>query len=408
MRKIKIVFIGDKWISAEHLNGKLYPKIEVISLPEHYPVQNLDYIGDFDLLIFNLTCTCMEAMSKLEHIRHTYIRLPLLVAVEEQAKAIDLFPLNNIGITDYIFSSFDAETVETVINIHLEQRSGHPFWPRWMPGNGQLNFVAPAFREMAGVSPILPNETAAMQVRFFGPLQLQYQGQIINLPKGNKLRSILANLLYEVPKKVSRHQLLQRFWSDIDTASASNNLSVNLCNLRKYLKTALQNSIPLLHCDQERCYITPELSLKSDVEVFNGLYYKAREYKKNQCPAEAVACLLKAVDLYRADFLDDLREESWVIFIRETLLERYIGMLEYIAQWQLEQYEYGEAVETLRRILQKDDCAERVHRQLIDCLLQSGKAEAALRQYRECQRILLEKMRRKPEVATQDLVKAWA
>jgi DNA-binding SARP family transcriptional activator len=399
----KVLIIGNTWVHAEVLHGHLPTRPEIFSLPQQYPVQQLDFMGDFHVVILNVDKTQEQNISeKLYTLRKSHPNVPVLLALPAQIPAIEVVSL---GATDYIFSCFDrsmiCEMVDRYLTSHTQQGW---FWNQLLDRQRNLHFVSPALQMSAKLNP--GEASADLYAHLTGSFRVTHKGVTVALPKGSRLRGLLAILLHAHPTGLTRRQLIRHFWPDIDSASANNNLSVNLHNLRKKLKEAF-NETPVIFCEDDKYFINPDLLTDSDLAQADQCYDQGMAHRQRREDVEAEALFERALRVCNGDFLEDMQDESWTIYIREKWMERCIIMLEFLATRQQQQQNWAAAVQTLRAILLKDACIERLHRQIIMCFLHLDKPDEAVRQYQECVRVMSEKMRRKPDAATLQLVQAW-
>ena len=111
------------------------------------------------------------------------------------------------------------------------------------------------------------------------------------------------------------------------------------------------------------------------------------------CP-ECLPPLTEAVKLYRGDFMagfglrDSVAFDDWQFFQSESLRRELAGALERLARGRGALGEWEAAVAHARRWLSIDVLHEPAHRMLMMLYAFSGERAAALRQYRECVRIL--------------------
>ena len=111
------------------------------------------------------------------------------------------------------------------------------------------------------------------------------------------------------------------------------------------------------------------------------------------CPA-CIPALSEAVSLYRDDFLagfglrDSFAFDDWQFFQAEELRRELAGALERLARGHAEAREWDPAIGHARRLLLLDPLHEPAHRLLMHLYALAGERAAALRQYRECARVL--------------------
>jgi DNA-binding SARP family transcriptional activator len=137
-------------------------------------------------------------------------------------------------------------------------------------------------------------------------------------------------------------------------------------------------------------------SVLVDVDRFHGLLAACRAHghaASEVCP-ECLPPLEKAVGLYRDDFMsgfglrDSAAFDDWQFFQGESLRRELADALERLAGGRAAGGEWEPAIAHARRWLALDSLHEPAHRLLMALYAWSGQRAAALRQYRECTKVL--------------------
>ncbi|MDQ4126586.1 MAG: AAA family ATPase [Actinomycetota bacterium] len=133
-----------------------------------------------------------------------------------------------------------------------------------------------------------------------------------------------------------------------------------------------------------------------DVDRFQDLLAGCRTHGHAEgevCP-DCLPPLSEAVALYRDDFMagfglrDSVAFDDWQFFQSESLRRELAGALETLARGLAARGEWEPAISHARRWLAMDALHEPAHRLLMQLYAWSDQRAAALRQYRECVRIL--------------------
>ena len=125
-----------------------------------------------------------------------------------------------------------------------------------------------------------------------------------------------------------------------------------------------------------------------DSENFEKLVSKGRVLQDKNRYEEAVQCYDEAQCLYRGDYLEQDVYDDWCAEERVRLGEIYMEMMTRKAECHAEQNEYDKAVDVCRKGLVKDCCRESLHRSLMKYLVQLGRTDSAIAQFRQCQTVL--------------------
>jgi DNA-binding SARP family transcriptional activator len=133
-----------------------------------------------------------------------------------------------------------------------------------------------------------------------------------------------------------------------------------------------------------------------DVDRFHDLLAECRTHghgESDVCPA-CLPPLSEAVALYRGDFLagfglrDSAAFDDWQFFQAEELRRELAGALERLSHGHGARGEWEAAISYVRRWVALDPLHEPAHRWLMQLYAWAGQRASALRQYRECVRIL--------------------
>jgi DNA-binding SARP family transcriptional activator len=227
-----------------------------------------------------------------------------------------------------------------------------------------------------------------LKIYLLGTIRLERDGAGVEFDT-RKADALLAYLAI-TGEPARRDSLAALLWPDYDTSSARAALRRTLSALRKGIGEHLVES------SYENIGLAAGAAIWVDVLVFRGLL---TAIKTHVHPAEAdcdqcLADLVQAADLYRGDFLsgfglrDSAAFDDWQFFQADELRQELAWVLEKLTLAYARRGEYESAIASARRWLALDQLREEAHRQLMRLYAWSGQRNAALRQYRECVRIL--------------------
>ncbi|MBE7468876.1 MAG: hypothetical protein DPW09_07320 [Anaerolineae bacterium] len=217
-----------------------------------------------------------------------------------------------------------------------------------------------------------------------GPPRIEVDGAPVEINR----RKVVALLVYlaVTGETHTRDALATLFWPDNDQTQAR-------AALRRALSVLNQHLGDWLEIDREMVGLKPGAEVWLDVECFNNLTITSLKRETDLAPAD-LEQLAEAAGLYRDDFLAGftLRDcpsfDEWQFFQSERLRQKLAAVLERLADAYSRRYEFEPAIAYARRWLLLDPLHEPAHRQLMSLYLATNQRAAALRQYRECTRIL--------------------
>ena len=223
-----------------------------------------------------------------------------------------------------------------------------------------------------------------MEFRILGPLEVEQDGT--SLPLGSRQpRTVLAVLLLNANRVVSRDRLIDAVWGADPPERAANALQVYVSQLRK----ALGRDVIVT---QQPGYVVRIEPDALDLSRFEALLADAAG-----ADAESAATSLRAaLALWRGPALADLDDIPVLDVERRRLEELRLGALEGRVEADLERGEHLRLVPELEALVAEHPLRERLRGQLMLALYRSGRQAEALAVYRRGQRLLAEELGLEP------------
>ena len=186
-----------------------------------------------------------------------------------------------------------------------------------------------------------------------------------------------------------RDELAALLWPDYDDINARAALRRTLSVLKKALdSTGLIVTRDTVGLDASQVWV--------DVTEFQRLIKSCRQHGHDteELCDKCLANLDEAASLYRGDFLlgfslrDSLEFEDWQSFQTESLRRELSAILERLIRGNEDFRHFESAITIARRWLAIDPLQESAHRALMRLYAATGDRTSALRQFRECLRVL--------------------
>ncbi len=228
------------------------------------------------------------------------------------------------------------------------------------------------------------HDQAQIYIYVSGRFRIEKQTQTLQLST-RKTESLLAYLVLH-PGSHGREKLAALFWGDSSDTEARNSLRNALSVLNKKIGR------DLLSVDRQSVSINPDYPLWVDV-----LEFESQAVEFLAAPASDLNQV--NIELYTNDLLMDLYDE-WIFPLREHYRSLFIKTLLQLTQQMRSQSEYEKAIEHAYKVITFDPSNERAHQQIMFCHAAVGNRNAALEQYKECQRILTEELGVEPAPET--------
>jgi DNA-binding SARP family transcriptional activator len=209
-----------------------------------------------------------------------------------------------------------------------------------------------------------------LRIYTFGGLRIERDGQPVQLsPK--KARDLLAYLITFRDRSHPRAVLAGTLWPDLPETKARRRLSDTLWRIRDALGDYVET-------DRERIWLNTDAIHWLDVDVFERWLQEMEGTAKS---GDAhLPDLASFTQLYLGPFLDGLYDD-WVLLERERLRERWLVLLEQLAESYRAAHQPEAAIEAARALLQADPWHEPGVRLLMALLSDRGRAGEALQVY---------------------------
>lgn len=238
----------------------------------------------------------------------------------------------------------------------------------------------------------------ALEVRLFGGVGVSLNGgPTISFPT-RWAGGLLAYLALNKGRPIHRDVVAAQFWPEETDQRARKRLRNALWRVRSTMEP---HGVPpgsfLTVTGRTLCLEREGVWL--DVEEFDGrMVLIRREVEEEARLLNLAAC----VDLYRGDFMDG-HDYEWCVYERERLRLVFVSALEHLLESHLEGGDLRQAIVVGQSILRIDPLREHIHRMVMICHHLRGNRPLAIRQYRECIRVLDEELSVPPMKETQNL-----
>ena len=247
---------------------------------------------------------------------------------------------------------------------------------------------------------------ARLILSLFGPPRIECDGNQVNTDTRKAIALMAYLAVTQQPH--SRDTLAALLWPEHDQPHARATLRRTLSALHKALQGAW------LRIDRETIALEQQEAFWLDIDEFriNIATYRAHHRQPDETCATCLACLNRAVELYKDDFMagfslaDSAPFEDWQFYQADSLRRELAGALEQLVLRYSIRADFGRAVTHARRLLALDPLHEPAHRYLMQLYAWSGQRAAAIQQYRECVKLLNEELGVAPLEATSDLYAA--
>jgi two-component SAPR family response regulator len=201
---------------------------------------------------------------------------------------------------------------------------------------------------------------------------------------------------------VTRDEIFQTFWPDLSVKEATNVFHVTKRKIteRLSMKVSETGSYELTQYSSGFYMPSEKIVRHYDVSDFEDAVEKATMSTDER---EEVALLMRAIDLYKAPFLQQI-EMKWVAERRATLRQQYatalIGMGRIWKRRGDDQRTLGYFTRALKEMPERED----IHREVMNIYYKMGMNDDARAQYRRLEQILRETLNIGPSRETRELI----
>src|SRR6266851_9023119 len=236
------------------------------------------------------------------------------------------------------------------------------------------------------------------QFSLLGPLSLSRDGEPTAIG-GQKPRALLAALLLEPNRVVSRDRLIDALWGELPPDTARNTIQVYVSQLRKLLPDVALETAPPGY----RLVVDPETV---DLFRFVRLGDEGRSRLADGDAAGAAETLRAALGLWRGAPIADLAEEPFAQAEIARLEELRLATLEDRIDADLALGRHGQLVPELERLVVEHPLRERLRAQLMLALYRAGRQADALAVYQRVRKTLVDELGIEPGEALRKLERA--
>jgi predicted ATPase/DNA-binding SARP family transcriptional activator len=239
---------------------------------------------------------------------------------------------------------------------------------------------------------------ASPQFSLLGPLAVTHDGEPTPLG-GQKRRALLAALLLEANRVVSRDRLIDALWGDDPPDTARNTIQVYVSQLRKLLPEGALETAPPGY----RLVVEPETV---DLFEFVRLSEEGRSALAAGNPTGAAGILRVALSLWRGPPLADLAWEPFAQAEIVRLEELRLAALEDRIDADLSLGRHGQVVPELELLVAEHPFRERLRAQLMLALYRAGRQSDALAVYQRARKTLVDELGIEPGESLRKLERA--
>lgn len=247
----------------------------------------------------------------------------------------------------------------------------------------------------------------SIRIQMLGEFSIRTGENIIS-DKDNRTRKIWALLAYLICQKgrvVSQKKLIELLWGDEPASSNPENaLRITFHRARSLLNQLWPTAGRELIQHKEAGYVwNQEISGELDYEIFEGLCMA-----QTGEPAQRLDTCLRALELYRGEFLEKQSSETWVIPVSTHFHNLYIHTVLEATELLSGCKRHREAADICRQAIASEPYHEVLHQKLMQQLALMGDAVGAGQVYEALSKRLFDDFGIRPSPETKEVYRATA
>ncbi|MGF1596236.1 MAG: AAA family ATPase [Acidimicrobiales bacterium] len=239
-----------------------------------------------------------------------------------------------------------------------------------------------------------------IRVRVLGGLSFETDDGPLPPISSRAASVLLAYLILNRDRAVTRDLLAGRFWSDQADDKARRRLNDALWQIRA---AGRKVGLDLLESTSSSVRFAADIRVDVDVERFTErLDELERRIQADRRPVRLHE-LAQVVDLYTGDLLAGYYEE-WIGGPREAARDRYLASVKQLVRLTSADNDFDRALRYAKGLATAEPLAEEWHREVMRLSALGGQPSAAERQFEECRKIFEQELGVEPSAETVELL----
>ena len=198
-------------------------------------------------------------------------------------------------------------------------------------------------------------------------------------------KSLVKLLALKPHHALHREQVMDLLWAEYEPETAVNNLNKAIHGARRALEPELKKG------SDSRYILTPKKQIILNCSTDVSLFVDADEFERLASVAvrnNDLEAGRKAIDLYSGDLLTEDIYDDWIFVRRESLRILYRKTATKTAELYAAAGEQQTCIKILQKLAGEDAADERVQRDLMIMLAETGSKYQALKQFEQCRAAL--------------------
>ncbi len=265
---------------------------------------------------------------------------------------------------------------------------------------------ARSLRQWSARAQGLPGSHRPCRVKLFGGLEVRVGDRQVREKdwRKRKARLLFALMVLQRGRDMSREQVCDLLWPELDSERARNNFYVIWSIMKNALVPDGKKGAPLEYADNTGglCRIDLE-RVDSDIEEFARCITSARDAESNGDSASALKCYHALGEVYRGDLLPGDVYEDFFASARDRYRMEFCDAMRRAVACAERLGDHAAALEFARRGLDTDPLSEDLYQAVMRSHIECGRRSAAIDAYFLCRQRLCDDLGLDPSSETMRL-----
>ena len=196
--------------------------------------------------------------------------------------------------------------------------------------------------------------------------------------RSRKTWTLLEYLITFHDREVSQNELIELLWPEGESSNPAGALKTQLYRLRTALSEAGLPGDEIIVNSAGTYAFNNKLNFQLDCELFEQY---VKESAASYSEKEKLACYMKAIDLYKGDYLSNWSSEQWVLPVSAYYHSMYVRTVHAALEILYSFRRYREMIDICRRAVVIERLDEKIHEYLMRALAESGDRQGAKSHY---------------------------
>ena len=208
-----------------------------------------------------------------------------------------------------------------------------------------------------------------------------------SLGRSKKLWTLIEYLVCHRDREITQAELIELLWPEEEVENPLGSLKLIVHRARNELGDLGSITGKQIIVNRRGAYVWGDsFRTEVDVEAFEALCRAA----SSEADDRKLDCMLRAIELYKGDFLPKSASEQWVMPLNIYYHSKYINLCLEAVKLLEEQRRFDKVIDICQKAVEIDPYVESLHLSLILALAESGHPQRALEHYNNTTKMFMD------------------